>query len=668
MAATRKRKSTRTPTKSKKAKAEEEASAEEPVEEEETPKEEDDADPPADDDRAGDKGAVAEEESKAFVQSDSKDTHEAAAALLAVSGGEPKAVAAENGESAKNDPNAQAQPASLAQYDKNDVDQKDTTASTKEENSAKPTEVSNKENRDDAKEEAVDATPTNGPSAPATDASPEVKAADAASSNPASVETAASNVINENHSTSSNPGVAVTTPAVQQGVPSAYTTPVPVSVPAPATSTEAIIEERGEVSMLYVGRVIGKGGEMIRDLQARSGCRIDVDQNVPDGAPRIITYKGTRSTIDFAKQLVSILCTEGGNEADLPLGQAIKKLVLVPAAVIGKVIGRGGEMIRELQSKSSAKIQVDHNASGEMRHINVTGTEQSVLKAEEMIAFLSANPAVDAHEAIAMLIRDKATTGAPWGSGPPYPNLPNNGQGMPASNDMGGGMYGGGVGGYAQQQQPYGGGYVAQQASPYGQQFPTGVAGIITEMFPCEKMYMGRVIGQKGVTINDLQKRSGCDIQINQNVPMGQPCEICIKGSMQGIQMAKQMLQEIIEMGPNHPYAGGHGQQGGRGHYGGQPVGYQQQPYQGGYANQGYQPQSYPAQQQYGMQQQPYGGQPMYQQQQYQPQPPMYAQPGMPLPPAQASPWRSATAADGQIYYYNQHTGETQWDKPPGMP
>ena len=33
---------------------------------------------------------------------------------------------------------------------------------------------------------------------------------------------------------------------------------------------------------------------MIRDLQARSGClRIDVDQNVPHNAPRIITYKGT---------------------------------------------------------------------------------------------------------------------------------------------------------------------------------------------------------------------------------------------------------------------------------------------------------------------------------------------------------------------------------------
>jgi far upstream element-binding protein len=310
--------------------------------------------------------------------------------------------------------------------------------------------------------------------------------------------------------------------------------------------------------MLYVGRVIGKGGEMIRDLQARSGCRIDVDQNVPEGAPRIITYKGTRTTIDFAKQLVSVLCREGGSEADLPLGQAVKKLVLVPASVIGKVIGRGGEMIRELQSKSSAKVQVDHSIMGDMRHVNVTGTEQAVAKADEMIQFIAANPAVDAHEAITMLMRDKAATNTPWGSGPPYPNLPNQGAGMPASNDASGGMYGGGVA-YGQQQPVYGG-YMQQpqqQAMPYGQPFQTGPNGIASEMVPCEKMYMGRIIGQKGVTINDLQKRSGCDIQINQNVPMGQPCEICIKGTMQSIMMAKQMIQEIIELGPNHSYAGG---------------------------------------------------------------------------------------------------------------
>ena len=81
---------------------------------------------------------------------------------------------------------------------------------------------------------------------------------------------------------------------------------------------------------------------MIRDLQARSGCHIDVNQNVPAGAPRIVTYRGTRSSIDFAKQLVSLLCTEKGKEAELPLGQASTKGLQIPGNVIGKFIGRGG--------------------------------------------------------------------------------------------------------------------------------------------------------------------------------------------------------------------------------------------------------------------------------------------------------------------------------------
>ena len=85
---------------------------------------------------------------------------------------------------------------------------------------------------------------------------------------------------------------------------------------------------------------------MIRDLQARSGARIDVDQNVPPGLPRGITYKGTRKTVDFAKQLVAMLQQDNVNENDLPLGDATRRYVTIPAATVGKVIGRGGEMIR----------------------------------------------------------------------------------------------------------------------------------------------------------------------------------------------------------------------------------------------------------------------------------------------------------------------------------
>jgi len=435
---------------------------------------------------------------------------------------------------------------------------------------------------------------------------------------------------------------------------------------------EAVMEEKDEISAAYVGRVIGKGGEMIRDLQARSACRIDVDQNVPPGQPRWITYRGSRKTVDFAKQLVRMLCQENLNEADLPLGEAKREFLVVPASSVGKIIGRGGEMIRELQSRSQAKIQVDHRGQSGLdvsqKQVTMTGTEQSVDKAKEMVLFLVANPMMDAMQSINMLIDDKIQRGGVWGSGPPYPNLPQNGQNMQPSGGGGHGYgqsYGGG------NQGSYGGAPPSYQQQPpsYQQQQQPPVTsfggGVESEIFYAAKHHMGRVIGSKGVTINDLQKKSGCDIQINQDVPPSKDCEITLRGTRQGIEMAKSMLREVIETGPNHPYQGGTGS-GGQSYGGHQQGGYgqqqqqQHQPY-GYQAQGGYQPQ-----QQHG--QGSYGQNPGYAgntQAQLQGPPQTYgAPPGAPP----VSEWKAATAPDGQQYYYNERSGETTWQKPPGMP
>ena len=264
---------------------------------------------------------------------------------------------------------------------------------------------------------------------------------------------------------------------------------------------------------------------------------------------------------------VATLCTPQGNETTLPLGSATRKDLVIPASSVGKIIGRSGEMVRELQSRSQAKIQVDHTAKAfkpDTRLVSIVGTPEAVVKAEEMVMFLVANPLMDAMKAIRMLVDDKMQRGGRWGSGPPYPNMPNQGLNMgpvesgfnppPPSQQYG--VYHQ-TGSHYPAGQPPGHTYGApplQQA--YGAYVERGPE---TEFFPAAKIYMGRIIGQKGVTINDVQKRSGCDIQINQDVPPGQDCLVTIKGSRHGIEMAKQILREIIEMGPNHPYAGGGG-------------------------------------------------------------------------------------------------------------
>jgi len=368
-----------------------------------------------------------------------------------------------------------------------------------------------------------------------------------------------------------------------------------------------------------------------------------------------------------------MLCQENLNEADLPLGEAKREFLVVPASSVGKIIGRGGEMIRELQSRSQAKIQVDHRGQSGLdvsqKQVTMTGTEQSVDKAKEMVLFLVANPMMDAMQSINMLIDDKIQRGGVWGSGPPYPNLPQNGQNMQPSGGGGHGYgqsYGGG------NQGSYGGAPPSYQQQPpsYQQQQQPPVTsfggGVESEIFYAAKHHMGRVIGSKGVTINDLQKKSGCDIQINQDVPPSKDCEITLRGTRQGIEMAKSMLREVIETGPNHPYQGGTGS-GGQSYGGHQQGGYGQQQQQQQHQPYGYQAQGgYQPQQQHG--QGSYGQNPGYAgntQAQLQGPPQTYgAPPGAPP----VSEWKAATAPDGQQYYYNERSGETTWQKPPGMP
>ncbi len=149
---------------------------------------------------------------------------------------------------------------------------------------------------------------------------------------------------------------------------------------SPRCSTETV-----ECPPGFVGRVIGKGGETIKGLQAQSGAHITVDQNFPEGAPRVIGISGPPGCVAIAKRLVEELLRGGGARlgGGVGPGQA-QQSVRCPKEMVGRVIGRGGETVKGLQAATGARIQIDQSASPCV--VTITGNPRCVDAAARAVA------------------------------------------------------------------------------------------------------------------------------------------------------------------------------------------------------------------------------------------------------------------------------------------
>jgi len=64
-----------------------------------------------------------------------------------------------------------------------------------------------------------------------------------------------------------------------------------------------------EVPSNQVGRIIGKGGSRIRELQDQSGCRINIDKN-SRGDTTTVELTGDPEVQQRAKQMIEEVCQE----------------------------------------------------------------------------------------------------------------------------------------------------------------------------------------------------------------------------------------------------------------------------------------------------------------------------------------------------------------------
>lgn len=263
---------------------------------------------------------------------------------------------------------------------------------------------------------------------------------------------------------------------------------------------EPEVTEEMDCPHVKVGTVIGSRGMIIQEIMRRSGCKIVINQNnFPDGAPRKVVITGSSAQIPIAKSLVEAVINEGPGAIQEKLGEegfdATDSSALVlsemecPSDKVGIVIGSRGVIIQEIMRRSGCKIVVNQRVpEGAPSIVQITGKQHQIDNAKRLINSVIQNGPL-------------ALSGSPD-------------VGTNISLDV----------------------------------------DIVTEQVDCPAEKVGIVIGAKGVIINEIMRRSGTKIVINQDVPKGSPNVVVITGPRYRISAAKGLIANVISGGPSALY------------------------------------------------------------------------------------------------------------------
>jgi len=159
-------------------------------------------------------------------------------------------------------------------------------------------------------------------------------------------------------------------------------------------------EDTMAVPSFRVGRIIGRKGAKIRELQDRSRAKIDVTDEV-DGDDTLIRISGSADQVDHAKSLISRLIQNRDEQGDAPPrrdrgGDRAPRnqefyepsvTFQIPDDKCGLVIGSRGSKIREIQQDTGATIDVGRRdtAVDGMVTVSLSGDQEACDAAEQII-------------------------------------------------------------------------------------------------------------------------------------------------------------------------------------------------------------------------------------------------------------------------------------------
>lgn len=130
-----------------------------------------------------------------------------------------------------------------------------------------------------------------------------------------------------------------------------------------------------------VGAVIGRQGQTIKELQEKSGAKINFrDDNRADDSDRTLLIRGTPEAAQSAECLVRKVI------ADMPV--IVQEEITVPSHCLGRIIGRNGETIRQMSRASKTKIYIDRTKDDyrdQPRVVTISGAKAQIEIAKSLI-------------------------------------------------------------------------------------------------------------------------------------------------------------------------------------------------------------------------------------------------------------------------------------------
>jgi len=132
-----------------------------------------------------------------------------------------------------------------------------------------------------------------------------------------------------------------------------------------------------EAPTQQIAHVIGLRGEHLALLNAQSGATITVIHGTQRGRGKV-----PMSRLDIQGEQRAVRRAAENLEARLSAVRSPRR-VSCERAVIGKVIGRNGERVKEIQEISGASVQVDQRFDPCV--VEISGPPAKLLKAEELV-------------------------------------------------------------------------------------------------------------------------------------------------------------------------------------------------------------------------------------------------------------------------------------------